>query len=144
MRRLELQDETGNMLEVAQRERERQSSSEMQQRQLVDEVMETSGQQNQEQGMVEHLRGQVALIKGSELELSASAEMNARDVDQKSEIHGYQLKITEKELRAKQFQYEARVTSEATKKLEIAMNNSHRKAKEEQQQLKDANLALRS
>ena len=36
--------------------------------------------------MVEHLRGQLALIKGSEP--SAAAEMNAHDFDQTTEIRG--------------------------------------------------------
>ena len=79
----------------------------MQQGQLVEEIAETTGHQYQEQRMVEHLRGQLAIIKG--LELSAAAEMNARDFEQKTEIHGYQLEITEKEMRATQIQYEARV-----------------------------------
>ena len=112
----------------------------MHQRQLVDEVTETIGQQYQERRMVEHLRGQIALIKGTEL--STAAEMNAHDFDQKTETHGYRLEITEKEMRAKQYQYEAGVMREAMSTLEATMDGIHRKAKEEQQQLKDANLPL--
>lgn len=45
-------------------------------------------------------------------------EMNARDFNQKIEIHGYKLEITEKEMRAQQYQYEARVMAEAMGALE--------------------------
>ena len=114
---------------------------------LVNEITETTGHQYQERRMVEHLRGQLALIKGSEL--SAAAEMNTRGFDQKTEIHGYKLEITEKEMRAKQIHYEVRVMAEALSALEEATNGAQRQAKEEQQllqllqqQLKDANLAL--
>ena len=83
----------------------------------------------------------ILILKGSEL--SAAAEMNARDFNQKTEIHGCQLEITEKEMRAQQYQYEARVMAEAMGTLENTMDGIHRQAKEEeQQQLKDANLAL--
>ena len=44
--------------------------------------------------------------------------MNARDFNQKIEIHGYKLEITEKEMRAQQYQYEARVMAEAMGALE--------------------------
>ena len=39
----------------------------MHQRQLTEEITETTGHQYQEQRLVEHLRGQIAIIKGSEL-----------------------------------------------------------------------------
>ena len=54
-RMLELQDENSNMLEVAQREREKQWSNEVRQMQLAAEMTETTGHQYQEQRMVEHL-----------------------------------------------------------------------------------------
>lgn len=44
--------------------------------------------------MVERLRGQLAIIKGSEL--STAAEMNSRAFEQKTEIHAYKLEITER------------------------------------------------
>ena len=87
MRMLELQDENRNMLEEAQREREKQWSNEVRQMQLTDEITESTGHQYQEQRMVEHLRGQLAVVKGSEL--STVAEMNARDFEQKTEVYGY-------------------------------------------------------
>ena len=52
------------------------------------------------------------------------------------------MEITEKEMRAKQYQYEARVMAEALSALKEATSGGQRQAKEEQQQLKDANLAL--
>ena len=60
------QDENSNMLEVAQREREGQWSSEVQM-QLADEIAETTGHQHREKRMIEHLRGQLAIIKGSKM-----------------------------------------------------------------------------
>ena len=86
--------------------------------QLADEVTETTGHQHQEERMVEHLRGQLAAIKGSETNMIA--EMGHRDLEHKTEIHGYKLEINEKEMRAKHFHYEARVMSEATKTIEEA------------------------
>ena len=88
-RMLEVQDENSNMFEVAQREREREKqwNSEVQQMQLADEITETTGHQYQEKRMVERLRGQLAIIKGSEL--NTVAETN--DFAQKSEISWIQV-----------------------------------------------------
>ena len=94
IRMLELQDESNNMLEVAQKERARQWNSKVHQIQLADQIAETTGHQYQEQKMVERLRGQLAIIKGSEL--STAAEMNSRAFEQKTEIHAYKLEITER------------------------------------------------
>ena len=91
--------------------------------QLADEVTETTGHQYQEGRMVEPLRGKLALIKGSEF--SAAAEMNARDFDQKTDARGYKLEITEKEMRAKQYQCEARVMAEALSALKEATSGAH-------------------
>ena len=74
--------------------------------------------------------------------MSTIAEMNYCDLEQKTENHGYKLEINEKETRAKHFQYEARVMSEASKTLEEAATGLQKQSKEEQQQLKEANLAL--
>ena len=86
-RMLMLQDENSNMLEVAQRERQKQWSSEVHQMQLADEVAETTGHQHQEKRMVEHLRGQLATIKGSEMNMVA--EMGHYDLEHKTEIQEY-------------------------------------------------------
>ena len=79
-RMLMLQDENSDMLEVAQREREKQWSSEVHQMQLADEVAETTGHQYQGKRMVDHLRGQLAIIKG--LEMNMIAEMGHNDLEQ--------------------------------------------------------------
>ena len=110
----------------------------MHQMQLADEVAETIGHQHEEQRMVEHLRGQLAAIKGSEMNMIA--EIGHRDLEHKTEMHGYTLEINEKEMRAKQFQY--RVMSEATKTIEEAATELQKQSKEEQPQLKEANFAL--
>lgn len=64
--------------------------------------------------------------------------MNSRDFEQKIEIHAYKL---ERDVRAKQYQYEARVVAEAMNTLETTAHGIQRQAREEQQQLKEANLA---
>ena len=92
-----LQDENSNMLKVAQREREKQWSSEVHQMQLADEVAETTGHQYLEIRMVDHLRGQLASLKGSEM--SMIAEMGHHDLEQDTEIQGLKLEIREKEMR---------------------------------------------
>ena len=89
MRMLMLQDKNSNMLEVAQREREKQWSSEVRQVQLADEIAETTGHQRQEKRMVEHLRGQLGIIKGSEMNMIAG--MGHYDLEHKAEIQGYKL-----------------------------------------------------
>ena len=90
--------------------------------------------------MVEHLRGQLAIIKPSEMNMIA--EMGHYDLEHKTEIQGYKLEISEKEMRAKQFQHEARVMAEATKTMEDAASGLQRQSKDEQRQLKEANFAL--
>ena len=68
--------------------------------------------------MVEHLRGQLAIVKRSEMNMIA--EMGHYDLEHKTEVQGYKLEINEKEMRAKQFQYEAMVMAEAAKTMEDA------------------------
>ena len=46
--------------------------------------------------------------------------MGNHDLEQKTEIQAYKWKVSEREMRAKQFQYEARVMAEATKTMEDA------------------------
>ena len=65
--------------------------------QLADEVAETTGHQHHEKRMVEHLRGQLAIIKGSEMNMIA--EMGLYDLEHTTEIQGYKLEISEKEMR---------------------------------------------
>ena len=70
--------------------------------------------------------------------------MNSRDFEQKdssSEIQGFKSQITEKEIKAKHLQYEARVMAEAMSTVEETVNGIQRQGRE-QQQLKEANLAL--
>lgn len=138
-----LQDANSNMLEVAQveeREREKQWRTEMRFMVLTNEAAENTDQQYHEKRMVEHLRGQLALVKGSEMNMMAG--MGNNDLEQKTEIQAYKLEINEKELRAHHLQYEARVMEEATKTLEDAASNIHMRSKEEQRQLREANAAL--
>ena len=126
------------MLEVAQRERDRQWNSETRQMQLADEMAENTGHQYQEIRMVEHLRGQLAMLKGSEMNIVAG--MGDRDLEFKTEIQGHKLEMNEKEMRAKQLQHEA--GAEAMKTTEDAAKGIQKQSKEEQQQLKEANFAL--
>ena len=137
---LMLQDENSNMLGVAQREREKQWSAEVRHLILTNEAAEHIDHQYQEKRMIEHLRGQLALVKGSEM--NAIAEMGNHDLEQKTEIQAYKLKVNEREMRAKQFQYEARVMAEATKTMEDAASKIQVQSREEQRQLREANSAL--
>ena len=68
---LMLQDENSNMLEVAQREREKQWSTEVSHIILTNEAAESTDHQYQEKRMIENLRGQLALVKGSEMSMVA-------------------------------------------------------------------------
>ena len=71
--------------------------------------------------------------------------MNSRDFEQKdssSEIQGFKSQIAEKEIKAKHLQYEARVMAEAMSTVEETVNGIQRQARDEQQQLKEASLAL--
>ena len=99
---LMLQDENSNMLEIAQREREKQWSTEMRHTVLTNEAAESSDQHYQEKRMIEYLRAQLALVKGSEM--STIAEMGSQDVEQKTEIQACKLEAREREMRAQQFQ----------------------------------------
>ena len=51
----------------------------MHQTQLANEVAETTGHQHQEKRTVEHLRGQLAALKGSEMNMIA--EKGHRDLE---------------------------------------------------------------
>ena len=52
------------------------------------------------------------------------------------------MEVSEREMRAQQFQYEARVMAEATKTMEDAASKIKIQSKEEQRQLREANSAL--
>ena len=140
MKMLMLQDENSNMLEVAQREREKQWNSEVRHMILTNEAAESIDHQYQEKRMVKHLRRQLAIVKGSEM--SMIAEMGNHDLQQKTGIQAYKLEISEREMRAQQLQYEARVMAETTKTMEDAACKIQIQAEEEQRQLREANFAL--
>ena len=59
-----------------------------------------------------------------------------------AEIQADKLEVSEREMRAQQFQYEARVMAEATKTMEDAASKIKIQSKEEQRQLREANSAL--
>ena len=126
------------MLEIAQREREKQWKSEMRRMVLTNEAAASTDHRYQEKRAVEHLRGQLATVKGSGMSL---AETSNLDLEQETEIQAYRLEVNEKEMRAQQFQYVARVMAEATKTLEDAAVNIQSQAKDEHRQIREANLA---
>ena len=97
--------------------------------QLGDEVVEATGYQNQEKRMVDHLRGQLTIIKGSEMNMIA--EIGQQDLEQKTAIQGYKLEISEKEMRTQQYQHEIRMMAEATKTMEDTINKIQKQSKEE-------------
>lgn len=107
---------------------------------LTNEASESTDQRHQEKRMVEHLRGQLTLVKG--FEMNMMAEMGNHDLEQKTEIQAYKLEINEKELRTQRLQYEARMMAEATTTLEDTANTLHVRLKEEQRQLREANPSL--
>ena len=68
--------------------------------------------------------------------------MSNLDLEQKTELQACRLEVNEREMWAQQFQYEARVMAEATKTLEDAAVKIQSQAKDEQRQMREANLAL--
>ena len=62
------------MLEIAQREREKQWKSEIHHMVLTNEAAASTHHRYQEKRMVKHLRGQLATVKGSEMSMIAGDE----------------------------------------------------------------------
>ena len=77
---------------------------------LTNDAAESNDHHYQDKRMIEHLRGQLALVKGSEMNMVA--EMGNHDLEQKTESQTYKLEVSEREMRAQQFQYEARMMAE--------------------------------
>ena len=131
------------MHEVIQHQREEQWNSEVRERRLQHSVHSSQDQSNQEAMVIDHLRGQLAMARGAEL--NARAEIEEMEVGMRMEIFVCQTEVSAKEMaemKASHHEYEANVAKEAIAKGEIFNNEVLEGSIRERQQLKDANLAL--
>lgn len=139
-RMLALQDEYVNMMDVIQRQRDEHMNVEIHQLQLQSKIASTSGQQNQGSMIVEHLRGQLAMIKGSEL--NTFAESESKEVALRMENTYMQSEFAFERMKANQAAFEIKVMKEAMEKRESSTVDLINRTSTERKQLKDANLSL--
>ena len=142
-RMIALQNENVNMHEVIQHQREEQWNSEVRERRLQHSVHSSQDRSNQEAMVIDHLRGQLAMARGAEL--NARAEIEEMEVGMRMEIFVCQTEVSAKEMaemKASHHEYEANVAKEVIAKGEIFNNEVLEGSIRERQQLKDVNLAL--
>lgn len=108
---------------------------------FMDEMSHANAGHNHEQLVIDHLRAQVASLKG--VEHNVYAEISYRDSEIRAESQGYQLGVVgRKDKEITPPYYEAKILREAMDQLETGVKENARTTEREKKQIKKANTAL--
>lgn len=137
---LALQDEHVNMFEATQEQRERQLSIEAHHQQLQEEVSSSSSYHQHEQMILNHLRGKVAFLRGTQLQ--AAAELQEMEARNNAEAQVYQMEIADYRMKQTHSEYETKIAKEAIERLQRVGEESIQKMAAENQRMRKAYAAL--